>query len=168
MNNALFRIGCGSDTHRLKAGLKLVIGGVHIPCEYGAEGHSDADVLLHALCDALLGAASLEDIGHHFPNTSAEYKDISSRILLEKTYQKILEKNYRIINIDSIISLEKPKLATYIPQMRENISNILEIHIHNISIKAKSGERIGFIGERKGLHAQVVLLLQQRRSYMKE
>ena len=160
MNDKQFRIGCGSDTHRLKEGLQLMIGGVHIPCKYGAEGHSDADVLLHALCDALLGALALGDIGQHFPDTCATYKNISSCVLLKETYQKILQQNYHIVNIDSIISLEEPKLAPYISKMNKNISNILEITSQNISIKAKSGEKIGFIGEKKGLHAQVVVLLQ--------
>ena len=160
MNNTRLRIGCGSDTHRLKEGLRLMIGGIHIPCKYGADGHSDGDVLLHALCDALLGALSLGDIGTHFPDTSAVYKNISSHILLRETYQKVLQHNYHIVNIDSVVSLEEPKLMPYIQKMIKNISNILDISTKNISVKAKSGEKIGFIGEKKGLHAQVVVLLQ--------
>ena len=154
------RIGYGIDFHQLVEGRDLFIGGVQIPHEKGALGHSDADVLLHAICDALLGAACLGDIGVHFPDTSAEFKNIDSKILLQKTFELIKLEGYSIVNIDSTLCLEAPKIKPYVLQMQEVIANILEITVKDISIKATTTETMGFVGRKEGLVAHAVCLLR--------
>jgi 2-C-methyl-D-erythritol 2,4-cyclodiphosphate synthase len=156
-----YRIGFGIDFHQLTEGRELWIGGIKVPHNKGALGHSDADVLLHAICDGLLGALALGDIGIHFPNTDPSYKDIDSKILLHKTYQLIKEKNYRVVNIDSSICLELPKIKQYSAQMIRVISSILEIGIDDVSIKATTTERMGFVGREEGLVAYATVLLQK-------
>lgn len=153
------RIGYGIDYHQLVTGRDLFIGGVKIEHDKGALGHSDADVLLHAICDALLGAACLGDIGVHFPDTSAEFKNIDSKILLAKTLDLITNEGYSIINIDSTLSLEFPKIKPYITQMQQVIAEILHIAIKDISIKATTTETMGFVGREEGLVANAVCLL---------
>ena len=153
------RIGYGIDFHQLVEGRDLFIGGVKIPHEKGALGHSDADVLLHAICDALLGAACLGDIGVHFPDTSAEFKNIDSKILLQKTVELIRQEGYSIINIDSTLCLEAPKIKQYVTQMQQVIAAILGISIKDISIKATTTETMGFVGRKEGLVAHAVCLL---------
>lgn len=155
------RVGQGIDFHRLETGLNLWLGGIEIPSEKGCVAHSDGDVLLHAICDALLGAAGLDDIGHHFPDSDAEYKGIDSKILLKRTILLISEKGYKIVNIDGIICLEKPKISLYIPEMKEVISNITEVSPEDISIKATTTEKLGFIGRKEGLAAFAVVLLEK-------
>lgn len=154
------RIGYGIDFHQLVTGRDLFIGGIKIPHDKGALGHSDADVLLHAICDALLGAACLGDIGKHFPDTSADFKDIDSKILLQKTHALITAEGYTIVNIDSTLCLEAPKIKPYAEQMRTTIADILGISIKDISIKATTTETMGFVGRREGLVAHAVCLLQ--------
>lgn len=156
------RIGYGIDFHRLVEGRDLMIGGVKIPHTKGALGHSDADVLLHAICDALLGAACLGDIGVHFPDTSAEFKNIDSKILLAKTKDLIAAEGYTIVNIDASLCLEKPKIKPHIPAMQETIAQILGIGIRDISIKATTNEKMGFVGREEGLVAHAVCLLQAK------
>ena len=156
------RIGYGIDFHQLVEGRDLMIGGVKIPHSKGALGHSDADVLLHAICDALLGAACLGDIGVHFPDTSAEFKNIDSKILLAKTRDLIAAEGYSILNIDASLCLEKPKIKPHIPAMQETIANILGIGLRDISIKATTNEKMGFVGREEGLVAHAVCLLQAK------
>ena len=153
------RIGYGIDYHQLVEGRDLFIGGVKIPHDKGALGHSDADVLLHAICDALLGAAALGDIGVHFPDTSSEFKDIDSKILLAKTKALIEAEGYKVINIDSTLCLEAPKIKPYVPQMQETIANILSITTKDISIKATTTEKMGFVGRKEGLVAHAAVLI---------
>jgi 2-C-methyl-D-erythritol 2,4-cyclodiphosphate synthase len=154
------RIGYGIDFHQLVTGRDLFIGGVKIPHDKGALGHSDADVLLHAICDALLGAACLGDIGVHFPDTSATYKDIDSKILLAKTNELIREAGYSIINIDSTLCLEAPKIKPYVAQMQQVIAEVLCISTNDISIKATTTETMGFVGRKEGLVAHATCLIQ--------
>ena len=154
------RIGYGIDFHQLVEGRDLVIGGVTIPHHKGALGHSDADVLLHAICDALLGAAALGDIGVHFPDTSGEFKNIDSKILLARTKELITKEGYSIVNIDASLCLEAPKIKPYIAAMQETISGILGIGLRDISIKATTTEKMGFVGREEGLVAHAVCLLQ--------
>jgi 2-C-methyl-D-erythritol 2,4-cyclodiphosphate synthase len=156
-----FRIGSGIDFHQLVEGRGLWIGGVKIPHTKGALGHSDADVLLHAICDALLGALSLGDIGKHFPDTDLSLKNIDSKILLAKTFELVKGKGYKIINIDSNICLEKPKIMPYATEMRKVISRILEIQEDDISIKATTTEKMGFAGREEGLFANATVLLEK-------
>lgn len=153
------RIGMGYDVHRLVPERKLILGGVNIPHELGLLGHSDADVLLHAIMDSLLGAAVLGDIGKHFPDTDEQYKGISSLKLLEHVGILINESNYKICNIDATIIAERPKMAPYILEMRENVAKALNISIDNINIKATTEEGLGFTGEKKGISAQSICLL---------
>jgi 2-C-methyl-D-erythritol 2,4-cyclodiphosphate synthase len=155
------RIGNGIDFHELVTGRDLWIGGVKIPHTKGALGHSDADVLLHAICDALLGALCLGDIGKHFPNDDESIKDIDSKILLAKTFSLVKEKGYRIINVDSNVCLEKPKIMPYANEMQKVISAILEIKEDDISIKATTTEKMGFAGREEGLFANATVLLQK-------
>lgn len=155
------RIGYGIDFHQLVEGRDLMIGGIKIPHTKGALGHSDADVLLHAICDALLGAACLGDIGVHFPDTSAEFKNIDSKILLAKTRDLIAAEGYSIVNIDASLCLEKPKIKPHIPAMQETIANILGIGLRDISIKATTNEKMGFVGREEGLVAHAVCLLKK-------
>jgi 2-C-methyl-D-erythritol 2,4-cyclodiphosphate synthase len=154
-----FRIGFGIDFHQLVAGREFWMGGVKLSHTKGALGHSDADVLLHAICDALLGAACLGDIGAHFPDTSDEYKNIDSKILLQKTSQLISEAGYRVENIDSTICLEVPKIKPYIPEMQKVISTILSIKENAVSVKATTSEKMGFVGREEGVAAYATALL---------
>lgn len=159
-----FRIGNGYDVHRLAEGRKLILGGVEIPSEKGLLGHSDADVLLHAIMDAMLGALSLGDIGKHFPDTDQDYKDIDSKLLLQKAVELIRSKGYGVVNCDSVIVLEKPKIALYVPAMKKTISEILGCDEDDISIKATTSERLGFVGREEGAVAYAVVLLQNFRT----
>ncbi|RYG43821.1 MAG: 2-C-methyl-D-erythritol 2,4-cyclodiphosphate synthase [Chitinophagaceae bacterium] len=154
------RIGQGIDFHQLAEGRELWIGGVQLEHTKGAVGHSDADVLLHAICDALLGAACLGDIGLHFPDTDASFKNIDSKILLKKTVELIRSEGYGIINIDSTLCLEKPKIKPYALQMQETIAGICGITTKDVSIKATTAERMGFVGREEGLMAYATVLLQ--------
>lgn len=156
-----FRVGIGYDVHRLEAGYKLCLGGIVIPHSAGTMGHSDGDVLIHAIIDALLGAAALGDIGTHFPDNDAQYKDIDSKVLLNKTCQIIHKAGYSIENIDSTICLQEPKLKSYIFAMRETLSNVLGIEIGRVSVKATTTEKLGFVGEKKGVSANSVALLNK-------
>jgi 2-C-methyl-D-erythritol 2,4-cyclodiphosphate synthase len=153
------RIGQGIDIHRLEKGLNLWLGGVRIPSEKGCVAHSDGDVLLHAICDALLGAAGLRDIGYYFPDTSPEYKNIDSKILLKKSFNLVREKGFSLINIDSTICLEKPKISSFIQEMRIAISAVVETEPDNIAIKATTSEKLGFTGREEGIIAIAVVLL---------
>jgi 2-C-methyl-D-erythritol 2,4-cyclodiphosphate synthase len=155
------RIGFGADFHQLAEGRELWIGGVQIPHTRGALGHSDADVLLHAVCDALLGAACLGDIGTHFPDTSKEFKNIDSKILLQRTYDLVRAEGYIIINIDTVLCLELPKIKPFIPAMQQTIASILFLNEKNISIKATTTEKMGFVGREEGLMAYATVLLQR-------
>lgn len=150
------RIGFGFDVHQLAAGRKLIIGGVEIPFEKGLLGHSDADVLLHAICDALLGAAALGDIGKHFPDTDPQFKGISSLDLLKHVNGLLMKNGYSIGNIDATVVLERPKIAPYVEEMRKNIAAITKLTIDMISLKATTNERMGFIGSGEGAAAYAV------------
>jgi 2-C-methyl-D-erythritol 2,4-cyclodiphosphate synthase len=156
----MFRIGQGFDVHQLKEGYKLVLGGVEITHSKGGVGHSDADVLIHAICDALLGAFALGDIGQHFPDTDAQYKGIDSSILLKKVVDLVRQHNGEISNIDSTIVLQKPKIATYIPLMREKIAKTLNINVNQISIKATTSEKLGYEGREEGVSAMAIVLVE--------
>ena len=153
------RIGFGMDVHRLAKGRKFILGGIEIPFDKGPEGHSDADVLVHAICDALLGALSLKDIGHHFPDTSEKYKSISSLVLLEQVVKMISAKGYSIGNIDSTVLLERPKISMYVNKMCAVLSTALGISTDDISIKATTNERMGFVGREEGIAAYAVVLI---------
>ena len=154
-----FRIGHGYDVHALGEGLRLVLGGVEIPHEKGCIAHSDGDVLVHAICDALLGAAALGDIGKHFPDTSAEFKGIDSLILLRRVVELLGEEGYKIGNIDSTIAMQRPKLRPHIDLMRERIAKAAGVAVEQVSVKATTTERLGFEGEEKGVSATAVCLL---------
>ena len=154
------RIGNGYDVHKLVEGRNLILGGVDVPYEKGLLGHSDADVLIHAIMDALLGACALGDIGKLFPDSDAEFKDISSILLLKKVAEVLKRENYTIINIDSIIAVQKPKLAPYIQEMRSNIANALEIPVDCVSVKATTTEHLGFEGRGAGISSYAVCLLE--------
>ncbi len=153
------RIGQGIDYHILVAGEEFYLGGVLLDHHKGAQGHSDADVLLHAICDAMLGALALGDIGKHFPNTDEAYKGIDSKILLQKTYELVKLKGYILVNLDSTVLLELPKIAPHIDAMRQTISRILDTTVDAISIKATTTEKLGFIGAEEGVVAHAVCLL---------
>ncbi|MES1224479.1 MAG: 2-C-methyl-D-erythritol 2,4-cyclodiphosphate synthase [Bacteroidota bacterium] len=155
------RIGFGTDFHRLVEGRDLWIGGVKIPHYKGALGHSDADVLLHAICDAILGAASLGDIGVHFPDTSSEFKNIDSKILLKRSVDLVKQEGYSIVNIDSTLCLQLPKIKPYIEEMQIAISAIAGITMKDVSIKATTTEQLGFVGREEGLVAYAVVLLEK-------
>ena len=154
------RIGFGFDVHQLKEGYKLFIGGIEIPHPKGAVGHSDADVLIHAICDSMLGAAALGDIGKHFPDTSPEYKGIDSKILLRKVKDLIEGEGYKIGNIDTTLCLQRPVISPYIPEMKKTLSSVLSISEDRISIKATTTEKLGFIGREEGISAYAVTLLE--------
>ena len=156
------RIGTGYDVHRLTEDRKLILGGVDIPYEKGLLGHSDADVLLHAIMDALLGAAALGDIGKHFPDSDERYKGISSILLLREVGRLLEENNYIIENIDSTIIAQRPKLATYISDMRQNIAKALGLEISQVNVKATTEEGLGFTGERLGIAAHAVALIYEK------
>ena len=154
------RIGYGYDVHKLVENRKLILGGVNIPYEKGLLGHSDADVLLHAISDALLGAAALGDIGKHFPDNDDSFKNIDSRILLRRVVELLREKGYKIGNIDATVIAQKPKLATYIADMRNNIANDCGIEIDRVNVKATTEEGLGFTGELLGISAHAVCIIQ--------
>jgi 2-C-methyl-D-erythritol 2,4-cyclodiphosphate synthase len=157
------RIGQGFDAHALVAGRKLVIGGVEIPHGKGLAGHSDADVLIHALCDALLGAATLGDIGAHFPDSDARYKGIDSRRLLREVAVLLARSRYRVVNVDATIIAQAPRMATHIPAMRANLAADLGIGVEAVSVKAKTTEKLGFVGREEGIAAEAVVLLESPR-----
>ncbi len=158
----MFRIGFGTDIHRLVAGRPLVLGGVVIESELGADGHSDADVLLHAATDALLGALALGDIGMHFPNDEERWRNAESSIFLRYAVGLMKERGFVVCNIDSTIDLEKPKLRPYVDAMRTNLANVLEIDIHQVSVKAKTGEKVDAVGEQRAIRAQVVIMIEAK------
>ena len=153
------RTGIGYDVHRLAEGLPLFIGGIKIPHSKGAVGHSDADVLIHAICDALLGAAALRDIGFHFPDTSDTFKGIDSKILLTETVRLIRVKGYSISNVDTTICLQKPKVAPYIEQMRQTLALVMGIEVDDVSVKATTTEKLGFVGTEEGISAYASVLI---------
>ena len=158
----MYRIGNGYDVHRLIEGRKLILGGVDIPHGLGLDGHSDADVLCHALCDSLLGASGAGDLGKYFPNTDDKWKGISSLVLLEKTGEIITKRGYRIANIDTTIVAQQPKLAPYIEAMTRNIAKILKIDRDQVNVKASTTERLGFVGREEGVATYAVVLLQAK------
>lgn len=155
------RVGFGYDMHRLQEDRDLWIGGVKIDCPKGLYGHSDADVLIHAICDALLGAANLGDIGHNFPDNDDEYKDIDSKILLERTNTLLLRNEFSIGNIDATICAEEPKLNPYIPEIQKTLAGILAIDENNVSVKATTSEKMGFVGRKEGIAAYAVVLIKK-------
>ncbi|MDW7662999.1 MAG: 2-C-methyl-D-erythritol 2,4-cyclodiphosphate synthase [Bacillota bacterium] len=155
------RIGMGYDVHQLVEGRDLILGGVNIPYEKGLAGHSDADVLLHAVMDALLGAMALGDIGKHFPDTSKEYKDISSLVLLKRVAKTMVRKGYSIVNLDATIVAERPKMAPHIDLMRTNIAEVLDCEFDQVNIKATTTEKLGFEGEGLGISSQAIVLLEK-------
>jgi 2-C-methyl-D-erythritol 2,4-cyclodiphosphate synthase len=157
-----FRIGFGIDFHQMVEERDLWIGGVKIPHHKGAKGHSDADVLLHAICDAMLGALSLGDIGVHFPDTDAAYKNIDSKILLQRTFELIAAKGYRVVNVDSSLCLEAPKIKPYVNSMQETIASILQVDVSDVSVKATTTEKMGFVGREEGLVAYATVLLEKQ------
>ncbi len=157
-----YRIGSGIDFHQLAEGRDLWIGGVKIPHSKGSVGHSDADVLLHAICDALLGALALGDIGAHFPDTDNTYKNIDSKILLKKCFDLIVSKGYTVVNIDSTICLELPKIRPYVSTMQQEIAGIVSLTIEEVSIKATTTERMGFAGREEGLMAYATVLIKKQ------
>ncbi|MCD7839209.1 MAG: 2-C-methyl-D-erythritol 2,4-cyclodiphosphate synthase [Erysipelotrichaceae bacterium] len=157
----MMRIGQSIDIHQLVEGRKLILGGVEIPYEKGLKGHSDADVLLHAIIESIIGAMGLGDIGKHFPDTDDKYKGISSMILLQYTYDMMVENGYTIGNIDSIILCEEPKMAPHIMQMRQNVAATLHCDISQVNIKATRGEKLGFVGRKEGIVSQSVVLLNK-------
>lgn len=153
------RIGFGFDVHRLEVNYPLYLGGVKIDAEKGAVGHSDADVLLHAICDAMLGALALRDIGYHFPDTSSDYKGIDSKILLTKVNELIQLKGYKVSNIDSTVCLEQPKISPHISEMQKTIAGVLGIDKEDVSVKATTNEKLGYVGHTNGVNAYAVVLL---------
>ena len=155
------RIGFGYDVHQLAKGHKLCLGGIVIPYRKGTVGHSDGDVLIHSICDALLGAANLHDIGYHFPDNSEEYKGINSKILLRKTLKLLDNKGFEIANIDSTICLEEPKIKDLIPDMKKTLAVVMKQNVENISIKATTSEKMGFIGQTKGIAAYAIALIYE-------
>lgn len=157
-----YRIGSGIDFHKLVEGRELWLGGVQVPHHKGALGHSDADVLLHAVCDAILGALALGDIGTHFPDTDMAYKGIDSKILLARTMDLIRAKGYQLVNIDSTLCLQAPKIKPYVPQMREVMAGLTGLHPDDVSVKATTTEQLGFVGREEGLVAYATVLLQKR------
>ena len=157
--NCELRIGNGYDVHRLAPGLKLTLGGLEIAHSKGCVAHSDGDVLIHALCDALLGALAMGDIGHHFPDTSSEFKGIDSKILLKRTYDMILGRGYSLVNADLTLLLQAPKVAPYIEQMRSTLASVMGVGVDEVSVKATTEERLGFTGREEGVAAYAVVLL---------
>jgi 2-C-methyl-D-erythritol 2,4-cyclodiphosphate synthase len=155
------RVGFGYDVHQFAFNRELWLGGIQLPYEKGLQGHSDADVLIHALCDALLGAASLRDIGFHFPDTAGEYKNIDSKILLKRTVALLAEKGYQIGNADITVCAERPKLNPHIPQMVEVLSHLMEVDKDDVSIKATTSEKMGFVGREEGIAVYAVVLIQK-------
>lgn len=158
----MFRIGIGNDTHRLGRGRRLILGGVEIESEFGAEGHSDADALVHAIIDALLGALALGDIGTHFPDTDSRWEDADSLQLLARTVEMINARGFRIVNVDSVVMLERPRLRPYIETMRERLAEALGSTADCVSVKAKTGERVDAVGEGRAVMVQAVALLERK------
>ena len=158
-----FRIGFGIDFHQLVEDRDLWLGGVKIPHVKGAKGHSDADVLLHAICDAMLGALALGDIGVHFPDTDQAYKNIDSKILLKRSYDLITDKGYKVVNVDSSLCLEAPKIKPYVVAMQQTIAGILGLTVDDVSVKATTTEKMGFVGREEGLVAYATVLLEKIR-----
>ena len=158
-----FRIGFGIDFHQLVEDRDLWLGGVKIPHLKGAKGHSDADVLLHAICDAMLGALALGDIGVHFPDTDQAYKNIDSKILLKRSYDLITDKGYKVVNVDSSLCLEAPKIKPYVVAMQQTIAGILGLTVDDVSVKATTTEKMGFVGREEGLVAYATVLLEKVR-----
>ncbi|MEI6677293.1 MAG: 2-C-methyl-D-erythritol 2,4-cyclodiphosphate synthase [Mariniphaga sp.] len=156
-----YRIGLGYDVHRLAEGESLWLGGILIPHHKGLVAHSDGDVLLHAICDALLGAAKLRDIGFHFPDTSSEFKNIDSKILLTETYRLVNEKGFKLVNLDATISAQQPKLKDYIPEMESIIAEVLKTDATAINIKATTTEKLGFEGREEGISVQAIVLIEK-------
>lgn len=154
-----FRIGNGYDVHRLEEGRELTLGGVKIPHTKGCVAHSDGDVIIHALCDALLGALALGDIGHHFPDTSAEFEGIDSKILLRRTYDLVQERGYALVNADITLLLQAPKIAPFVETMRETLALVLGVDTDAVAIKATTGERLGFVGREEGVEAFASVLI---------
>ena len=157
----MYRIGSGIDFHQLIEGRDLWIGGIKIPHTKGALGHSDADVLLHAICDALLGALALGDIGTHFPDTSPEFKNIDSKILLQRSYDLVKNRGYKLVNLDTSLCLQRPMIKPYVNQMQKTIAAILEVELDQVSIKATTTEKMGFVGREEGLVSYATVLLQK-------
>ena len=155
------RVGFGFDVHRLVPGRELWLGGIRLEHELGLLGHSDADVLIHAICDALLGAANLRDIGYHFPDNSVEFKNIDSKILLAKTVELIAEKGYRVGNIDATVCAERPKLKNHIPEMQEVLAKVMGVEADDVSIKATTTEKLGFTGREEGISAYATVLIEK-------
>lgn len=155
------RIGFGYDVHKLEIGYQLWLGGIQVEHVKGSVGHSDGDVLIHAICDAMLGAANLRDIGIHFPDTDKSLKGIDSKVILKKTYELVQSKGYQIGNIDSTVCLQKPKIKDLIPTMQKVLADVLEISIDDISIKATTTENLGFVGKEEGIAAYAVVLLMK-------
>jgi len=161
MSAPKIRVGYGYDVHRYVEGRKLILGGVTVPAERGLLGHSDADVLLHAIADALLGAAAMRDIGYHFPDTDPSYAGADSVMLLREVYRLLLERGYRVGNIDATIVAEAPKLSPFVPRMQERIAETLDLSVGEVSIKATTNERMGFVGREEGMAAHAVVLIYQ-------
>lgn len=155
------RVGFGCDVHRFTTGRPLYLGGIKIPYLFGLQGHSDADVLLHAICDALLGAIAQGDIGRHFPDSDSQYKEIRSTILLKRTLNRVKEKGFHILNIDTTIVAQKPKLSDFIPRMVKEIADILEIETARVNVKATTTEGLGFTGREEGIAAYAVALVEE-------
>lgn len=156
------RVGFGYDVHRLVKGRELWLGGILLPHTLGLDGHSDADVLIHAICDALLGAANMRDIGYHFPDTAKEYKNIDSKILLKETVRLIGEKGYKVGNVDATICAEQPKINPYIPQMQDCLATLMNVETDDVSIKATTTEKLGFTGRQEGMSAYTVVLIERK------
>lgn len=157
----MYRIGQSSDIHKLVKDRKLILGGVEIKSEVGLLGHSDADALLHAIAEAIIGALALNDLGHHFPDNDDKYKDISSLKILEEVYKLMINNGYEIVNVDSLIMIENIKMKPYINMMKENIAKTLNTSINNVNVKATCAEKLGFIGKGEGVMAQAVVLLKK-------
>jgi 2-C-methyl-D-erythritol 2,4-cyclodiphosphate synthase len=157
----MLRIGFGNDIHRLVSGKTLVLGGIEIESELGAEGHSDADALLHAVTDAILGALALGDIGSHFSDNDERWKNAESSVFLKEAVRLIKEKDFRVVNVDSIVNLEKPKLRPHIDKMRTNLAALLEIDFSCVSVKAKTGEKVDAVGESRAVKAEAIVLIEQ-------
>lgn len=160
-SDKMLRIGNGYDVHILTEGRRLMLGGVEVPHTKGVLGHSDGDVLIHAIMDAMLGALALGDIGQHFPDTDMKYENIDSMILLKKVKELVAERGYRVINLDSIIVLQKPKIKPYIEAMRKRIAEVLEIDMEQVSVKATTEEKLGFTGDESGVKSYCVVLLEK-------
>lgn len=156
------RIGYGYDVHQLAEGEDLIVGGIQVPYHLGSVGHSDADVLLHVICDALLGALALGDIGTHFPDTDPAYKGIDSKVLLKRTYELVKQEGWALANVDSTVCLQLPKLKPHIPTMQAIVAELLDVEPNQIGIKATTTERLGFVGEQKGISAHAVVLLAKQ------